>query len=71
MGSEKSYAEKEKLGRGRWMPRDGSKLARVRSLVRRMNRKVKLRLLMVLGLIVMIILFYTTRKLSADLVIDY
>ncbi|KAH7379675.1 glycosyltransferase family 34 protein [Cadophora sp. MPI-SDFR-AT-0126] len=60
LGPEKSYAEKEKLGRGRWMPRDGSKLARVRSLVRRMNRRMKLRLLMVLGLIIMIILFYTT-----------
>jgi len=65
LGPEKIYVEKEKLGRGRWMPRDGSRLARVRSLVKRMNRKVKLRLLLVLGLIVMIILFYTTRKLAS------
>ncbi|KAL2066254.1 hypothetical protein VTL71DRAFT_2325 [Oculimacula yallundae] len=60
MGPEKSYAEKEKLGRGRWMPKDGSRLASVRNFARRMNRTVKIRLLMVIGLVCMIILFYTT-----------
>lgn len=62
MGPEKSYAEREKLGRGRWMPSNGSKLARVRNFLGRINRKTRIRLLGILGLIVMIILFYVTRK---------
>jgi len=62
LGSEKSYAEKEKLGRGRWSPRDGSKLARIKSLIRRVGRKMKLRVVIVLALFLMIILFYMTRK---------
>jgi mannan polymerase II complex MNN10 subunit len=65
LGSDKSYAEKEKLGRGRWMLQDGGRIAqvrkRVRSLVRRTNRKAKIRILVLLGLLLMIILFYTTR----------
>lgn len=63
IGSDKSYAEKEKLGRGRWMPRDGSKLARLRTMMERVSRKMRLRLFFVIACIVMIILFYTTRKL--------
>lgn len=62
IGPEKSYAEKEKLGRGRWVPRDGSKLARIKNFLGRINRKMKIRILLVLGLITMIILFYTTCK---------
>ena len=62
MGPEKSYAEKEKLGRGRWSPRDGSKIARLGNFVGRINRKMRLRLLAILAIIVMIILFYSTRK---------
>jgi len=62
MGPEKTYAEREKLGRGRWMPSNGSKLARVRNFLGRINRKTRIRLLGILALIVMIILFYVTRK---------
>lgn len=62
LGPEKSYAEKEKLGRGRWMTRDGSRMARLRSMVRRISRKAKIRMLLIAAFFVMIILFYTTRK---------
>ena len=65
LGTDKSYAEKEKLGRGRWMLQDRGGTAqvrkRVRSLVRRTSRKAKIRILVLLGLLLMIILFYTTR----------
>ncbi|KAF8864359.1 galactosyl transferase GMA12/MNN10 family protein [Acephala macrosclerotiorum] len=60
LGSNKSYAEKEKLGRGRWTGRDGSKVARVRSLVRRAGQKIRLRYLIVLALVAMYFLFYLT-----------
>jgi mannan polymerase II complex MNN10 subunit len=63
MGSDKSYAEKEKLGRGRWVPRDGSRLGKLRAAAGRVSRKTKLRLLVVLAFIMMIILFYSTREL--------
>ena len=63
IGSEKSYAEKEKLGRGRWTPRDGSKLGRLRAAAGRVSRKMRLRLLVVLAFIMMFILFYSTRML--------
>jgi mannan polymerase II complex MNN10 subunit len=59
---DKSYAEKEKLGRGRWMARDGSRLARLRTLILNINRKMRIRIFLVLACIIMIILFYTTRK---------
>ncbi len=64
MGPEKSYAEKEKLGRGRWMARGGGKIARLRSIVRNVSRKMKIRFFIVTAFIVMIILFYTTRKIT-------
>ena len=63
-GPEKTYAEKEKLGRGRWMPRDGTKLAKLRILILETSRKAKIRLLIVTAFIFMIILFYMTRKVS-------
>ncbi|TVY81405.1 putative alpha-1,6-mannosyltransferase MNN10 [Lachnellula suecica] len=57
MGPEKSYAEKEKLGRGRW---NGRRMARLRNFVGRISRKTRLRLLAILAVIIMIILFYQT-----------
>jgi mannan polymerase II complex MNN10 subunit len=66
MGPEKSYAEKEKLGRGRWMARDGGRIARLRSMARRVSRKAKIRFLLVIAFIVMVILFYTTRKITTN-----
>jgi mannan polymerase II complex MNN10 subunit len=68
LGSDKSYAEKEKLGRGRWMFRDGGRKAqlrsRVRSLLRRTSRKAKIRFLVLVAFLLVIILFYTTRMFS-------
>jgi hypothetical protein len=62
IGAEKSYAEKEKLGRGRWMPREGTKLAKLRILILKTSRKAKIRFLIVTAFIFMTILFYMTRK---------
>ncbi|POS87526.1 hypothetical protein EPUL_001941 [Erysiphe pulchra] len=55
-----SYAEKEKLGRGRWSTRDRFKVAQLSSFVRRTRRKTKIRLLTMIGLIAVYILFYFT-----------
>lgn len=63
VGAGKSYAEKEKLGRGRWMPRDGSRLGKIRNAVAKSSRKTRLRVLLVLGLMLAYILFYSTCKL--------
>jgi mannan polymerase II complex MNN10 subunit len=60
--SSPSYAEKEKLGRGRWSVHNVPLLGRIRGLVGRMGRKVKIRLLMLLTLLLSIIIFYTTRE---------
>jgi len=65
-GSDKSYSEKEKLGRGRWSPRDGSKLAKLRNDIGRVNRKTWIRIGAILAIILMYILFYVTRKLSVS-----
>ncbi|KAG9238290.1 glycosyltransferase family 34 protein [Amylocarpus encephaloides] len=59
-GPGKSYAEKEKLGRGRWMARPGTRMAKMQSFVRNVPRRWWMRLLGVLALILMIILFYVT-----------
>jgi mannan polymerase II complex MNN10 subunit len=60
MGSDKSYAEKEKLGRGRWMPRDG-KLGRLRAALGRTSRRARISFVLFVGLIIMYFLFYSTR----------
>jgi mannan polymerase II complex MNN10 subunit len=61
-GSEKSYAEKEKLGRGRWMGAPGGRIARLQNRALRTSRRTRLLLLGVVVAITMYILFYTTRK---------
>ncbi|KAF7959849.1 hypothetical protein EAE96_001454 [Botrytis aclada] len=58
MGGYGSYAEKEKLGRGRWL--GSSKLARIRNGLARVSSKMRLRFMIVLGFVMMIILFYST-----------
>ncbi|MCJ1395703.1 alpha-1,6-mannosyltransferase [Xylographa bjoerkii] len=60
MGSGPSYAEKEKLGRGRWYPNGGSRLARLKTLLASITRRMRLRILLVLGIILAFILFYVT-----------
>jgi mannan polymerase II complex MNN10 subunit len=62
LASDKSYAEKEKLGRGRWSTRGANRLARLRSLVRRASRKTKIRFLIGMALFALFILYYMTRK---------
>lgn len=62
LGPDKSFAEKEKLGRGRWMPRDGGRIGRVRSLVRRTSRKAKVCFIIVAAFVLAVIVFHTTRK---------
>ena len=46
------------------MPREGTKLAKLRILILQTSRKAKIRLLIVTAFIFMIILFYMTRKVS-------
>ena len=62
IGTDKSYAEKEKLGRGRWSVRGGSRLARLRSMVRQANRKTKIRFLIGLGIFILFLIYQMTRK---------
>ncbi|TAQ85304.1 hypothetical protein B7494_g6366 [Chlorociboria aeruginascens] len=57
LGSGKSYAEKEKLGRGRGFM---GKLGRVKTILGRVSRKTKLRVIVVMALVFMYILFYST-----------
>lgn len=61
LGGKKDYAEKEKLGRGRWAPGRGSKIA---PYLGRTVWRMRLRLLMILALILAFVLFYVTRKLE-------
>ena len=58
------YAEKEKLGRGRWTAKDGTKLGRLRSFISTSWRKSRLRFLLVLACTLTLILWWTTRKFS-------
>lgn len=60
-----SFAEKEKLGRGRWAPPGGSKLMNFGRVLGRAAWRLRLRLLMVFSIILLWILFYVTREFSA------
>lgn len=64
MGGDKSYAEKEKLGRGRWV--GSSKMARIRNTLARVSRKVRIRFMIALAFVMMIILFYSTRRSTSS-----
>lgn len=57
------YAEKEKLGRGRWVPSRNTKIGRFANFSINTFQRFRLRFLIVFGLIFATILFYTTRKL--------
>lgn len=63
LGGRRDYAEKEKLGRGRWHPNNGSKLGRLRTFAGRFLRRMRLRFLLVLAFVLAVALFYVTRKL--------
>jgi len=60
IGGEKSHAEKEKLIRGRWM--GNGKIARLRSVLGRTSRKTRIVAGIVFAFVLMIMLFYSTRK---------
>lgn len=61
MNANAPYAEKEKLGRGRWIS-DLPLAARVKSIFGRMGRKMKLRLFICLMIVSVIFVFYNTRE---------
>ena len=58
----RDYAEKEKLGRGRWSATGSSRSGRLHTYLGRTTRRMRLRLLIILGLLLAVILFYVTRK---------
>lgn len=59
---EYSYAEKEKLGRGRWLPNRNSKLGRVINFALQTFQRFRTRSLIAFAFIFAIILFYSTRE---------
>jgi mannan polymerase II complex MNN10 subunit len=63
-GGEYSYAEKEKLGRGRWSSKDGTWHGRIRMGFWKAARKMKKRYLIFPVLLFLWMLFYVTRKSS-------
>lgn len=62
IGHHRDFSEKEKLGRGRWSPYYQSYLVRLRTFLGSLTRRMKFRGLLILGVILMTILFYATRK---------
>ena len=62
MGGRRDYSDKEKLGRGRWPPMQGSRTGRFLTYAGRTIWRFRLRVGVLLGLILAIILFYATRE---------
>jgi len=62
LGTRRDYADKEKLGRGRWSPSNGTRAGRLRTFAASFLRRTRLRFLLVLAFVVAVILFYVTRK---------
>lgn len=62
MGGDYSYAEKEKLGRGRWAAKDGTIIGRMRSSTVRFYRRSKLRFWLLVALLFSLVIYETTRK---------
>jgi len=62
LGNRQTYAEKEKLGRGRWYPNAGSRMPRIRTFLGSFTRRMRLRILVVFAIILAVILFYVTRE---------
>jgi mannan polymerase II complex MNN10 subunit len=56
------YAEKEKLGRGRWSVHNVPLLGRIRGIMARMGRKMKMRLLIFFLILLSIYIFYHSRE---------
>ncbi len=62
MGGRRDFSDKEKLGRGRWPPINGSRTGRFFSTLGRLIWRLRLRLGIVLCFMLAIILFYVTRE---------
>ena len=62
LGARRDYADKEKLGRGRWYPSHGTRASRLRTFVASILRRARFRFLLILAFIFAVILFYVTRK---------
>ena len=68
MGGRKDFADKEKLGRGRWPPPNGSRMGRFFTYTGRLIWRLRLRLGIMLGLILAIVIFYATRESAFPIV---
>ena len=62
----RNFSDKEKLGRGRWLPAGGSTPVRLLAHLGRMIWRFRLRVGIVVGLLLAFILFYTTRMFLAE-----
>ena len=60
----RDFAEKEKLGRGRWYPGHGTRTGRLMTYMGSIARRFRLRLLLVIAFVLALSLFYITRKIS-------
>lgn len=60
----RDFAEKEKLGRGRWFPGHGTRTGRLMTYLGSIARRFRLRLLLVIAFVLALSLFYITRKIS-------
>lgn len=58
----RDFAEKEKLGRGRWYPGRGSRSGRLMTYLGSIARRFRLRLLLVIAFVLALSLFYITRE---------
>jgi mannan polymerase II complex MNN10 subunit len=56
------YADKEKLGRGRWSAQNATLFGRIRGILGRMGRKLKMQLLFLLLFSVFLLIFFNSRK---------
>lgn len=66
-GYNRDYAEKEKLGRGRWSVNNGTTIAGFLSRIGRLVWRMRLRALLVLAFFFLMTLFYATGKSAARL----
>ena len=60
----RDFAEKEKLGRGRWYPGHGRRTGRLITFLASIARRFRLRLLLVIAFVLALSLFYISRKIS-------
>ena len=61
-GNGRDFAQKEKLGRGRWLSADGNMRRNLTSIGARILRRMRLRFVVVLAFLLAVFLFYVTRE---------